>query len=237
MEKKTKPSSKELLQTKRTYFEEIAWNSGAYLCGIDEVGRGCLAGPVITAAVILKPFANHALLVDSKILSEKKRDLTASWILENSWYAYGIADHHEIDTVGIYQATQNAMLRAIYNLLSQPNTPQPHKIVIDAMPLQLSAGLPHTPEIESFCYGESRSISIAAASIIAKVKRDTLLHRLNSIYTSYGFDDHKGYGTKNHQQALIAHGPTLLHRKTFIKNLTKGTDDEHDKKDQISLFC
>ena len=143
----------------------------------------------------------------------------------------------EIDTIGIYQATQNAMLRAIYSLLSQPNTPYPSQIVIDAMPLKLSTALPKIPLIESFCYGESKSISIAAASIIAKVQRDSLLQRLDSVYNHYGFNNHKGYGTKTHTTALTTLGPTLIHRKTFIKNIDKGTDDNHDKKDQSSLFC
>jgi ribonuclease HII len=237
MEKNKKPVPDNPLQINKTHFEETCWNAGAYLCGIDEVGRGSLLGPVVTAAVILKPYVNHELLIDSKILPEKKRNYAATWIFENSWYAFGMADHTEIDTIGIYQATQHAMLRAIYGLLSQPNTPKPSKIVIDAMPLVLANNLNDAPSIESFCYGESKSISIAAASIIAKIKRDSLLHRLDTVYTGYGLSEHKGYGTKIHTDALLSLGPTLIHRATFIKNLIKGTDNGHDKKDQVSLFC
>ena len=237
MEKNKKTKFAEEKNTNKIYFEEIAWNSGAYLCGIDEVGRGCLAGPVVTAAVILKPFKTHELLIDSKILPETKRNEMAQWIFNNSWHAFGMADHHEIDQIGIYQATQNAMLRAIYTILSQPNTPNPSKIVIDAMPLKLSTTLENPPSIEYFCYGESRSISIAAASIIAKVQRDSLLHRFNSVYTNYSFDQHKGYGTKTHTVALQTLGSTLIHRMTFIKNIVKGINNDHDKKDQTSLFC
>ena len=101
------------------FYEETFWAKQAYICGIDEVGRGCLVGPVITAAVILYPFATSPLLKDSKILSEKKRILAAEWILKNSWSSYGIIDNAEIDRINIYKATQEAMRQAVYGLFSQ----------------------------------------------------------------------------------------------------------------------
>ena len=202
----------------QVFYEETFWAKQAYICGIDEVGRGCLAGPVITSAVILFPFATHPLLKDSKILSEKNRLTAAQWILKNSWFSYGIVDNSEIDRINIYKATQEAMRQAVYGLFSQAIGPwRPETILIDAMPLVVPYLSP-MPEIISFPYGESRSISIAAASILAKVKRDELITRMGAYFPGYSFEEHKGYGTSDHQKALLVKGPSLLHRATFIEN-------------------
>lgn len=241
MEKKTLQRSAKKLQEKITQFEQKVWNSGAYLCGVDEVGRGAFAGPVVTSAVILKPFCVHKLLVDSKILSENNRLEAAAWITCNSWYAFGLADVHEIDRVGIYRATQLAMLRALYTLFMQPHAPFPVKVIIDAMPLSLSPALDPAPIVEHYNYGETLSISVAAASILAKVKRDALLNRWKTTYPAYTFATHKAYGTAEHHEQIIAHGATPIHRATFIKNLLQGLLDESrqgcSRSDQISLFC
>jgi ribonuclease HII len=219
------------------FYEESCWQKQAYICGIDEVGRGCLAGPVITAAVILFPFATHPLLKDSKILTEKKRFAAAQWILKNSWFSYGIIDNTEIDRINIYKATQEAMRQAVYGLFSQKIGPWTTKtILIDAMPLTIPH-LPTIPEIISFPYGESRSISIAAASILAKVKRDELISRMSKFFPGYQFEEHKGYGTAHHQEALHIKGPSLLHRATFIKNLLPNQEShETSTHKQGSLF-
>ena len=219
------------------FYEETFWDKQAYICGIDEVGRGCLAGPVVTAAVILFPFATHPLLKDSKILTENKRLVTAQWILKNSWFSYGIVDNAEIDRINIYKATQEAMRQAVYGLFSQAIGPwATGLILIDAMPLTVPYLSP-MPEILSFPYGESRSISIAAASILAKVKRDELITRMGTYFPGYNFEEHKGYGTTDHQKALQLKGPSLIHRATFIKNfLPKEELDEPNTDKQASLF-
>lgn len=219
------------------FYEKVLWAKQAYVCGIDEVGRGCLAGPVITAAVILHPFVNHPFLKDSKILSEKKREEAAAWIKENSWYSYGNVNSWQVDTHNVYQATQKAMKDAVYNLFSQHNRfLKTELILIDAMPLTL----PHLAkpiEIFSFPFGESRSVSIAAASILAKVKRDKLITRVSSFFPGYSFEIHKGYGTQKHLGALQKKGPSLIHRLTFIKKQLQGASHEKPQDTQTRLFC
>ncbi len=237
MEKNKKSNCDKLKYSDNAYFEKKYWGSQAYLCGIDEVGRGSLIGPIVTAAVILKPFKTHKLLVDSKILSEKKRVEATEWILNNSWYAFGMASHQEINTLGIYQATQIAMKRAFYLLLSQPETPQPSKVLIDAMPLDLSNHTLQQLDVDSFPYGESRSISIAAASIIAKTYRDNLMNRLHTTYSGYGLNKNKGYGTQDHTIKIQHQGATLIHRTLFIKKIIQGTYNESVKAKQSSIFC
>jgi len=222
-----------------TLYEKQVWQKQAYLCGIDEVGRGCLAGPVVTAAVVLFPSSTHPLLKDSKILTENKRLEAASWIGKNSWFSYGIVDAREIDRLNIYKATQVAMRQAVYGLFSRlPKHVRPELILIDAMPLQ-APFLDSQPEIISFPFGESRSISIAAASILAKVKRDELISRMTRSFPAYSFQTHKGYGTAAHHKELRAHGPSLLHRATFLKHVSnqERSQDEECPDRQASLFC
>ncbi len=219
------------------FYEKAFWEKQAYVCGIDEVGRGCLAGPVVTAAVILHPFANHSLLKDSKILTENKRCEAAAWILKNSWYSYGSMNAADVDHLNIYKATQEAMKQAVYGLFSQKIGPwKPELILIDAMPLSFPH-LSQALEVLSFPYGESRSISIAAASILAKVKRDELITRMSRFFPGYHFEDHKGYGTAMHQQALKERGKSLIHRVTFVKEKPTGAFDDKPTDSQTSLFC
>ena len=237
MEKISKKLTCPIAKPNSVFYEETYWAKQAYICGIDEVGRGCLAGPVVTAAVILFPFATHPLLKDSKILTEKNRLTAAQWILKNSWSSYGIIDNSEIDRINIYKATQEAMRQAVYGLFSQAIGPwQPEIILVDAMPLT-TPYLSPMPEILSFPYGESRSISIAAASILAKVKRDELITRMGTYFPGYSFEEHKGYGTTDHQTALQLKGPSLVHRATFIKNfLPKEESDETSSNKQGSFL-
>lgn len=215
-------------------FEEKIWSIQAYLCGIDEVGRGCLAGPVVTSAVILHPFKKHPLLKDSKILSENKRTEAATWIYDNSWHSFGIVDAHLVDKLNIYKATQLAMKKALYALFSNPQVPRPELILIDAMPLALAGDL-SSIKIASFTKGESKSISIAAASILAKVKRDELMKRMHSFFPGYDLSSNKGYGSKAHQTGILQHQPSVIHRTTFLTKLKKGEKDG-DKREQTSLF-
>lgn len=196
-------------------FERHLWERQAYLCGIDEVGRGCLAGPVVACAAILLPFQQHKLLVDSKILTEKNRLKAAEWLYDHSWYSFGIIEPQSIDRLNIYKATQLAMKKALYGLFSLPQVPTPNLILIDAMPLALPSEFAHI-KISSFPKGESKSISIAAASILAKVKRDELMNRLTLTFPGYDLSSNKGYGTKNHYAGLKDQERSLIHRVSFL---------------------
>jgi ribonuclease HII len=215
-------------------FEQKMWSLQAYLCGIDEVGRGCLAGPVVTSAVILHPFKTHPLLKDSKILSENNRLEAAKWIYQHSWHSFGIIDAHLVDKHNIYKATQLAMKKALYGLFSHPDAPRPGLILIDAMPLSLAGEL-ESIKIASFTKGESKSISIAAASILAKVKRDELMKRMDGFFPGYDLSSNKGYGSKNHMLTLKTVQPSIIHRTTFLTKIKTGEKDG-DKNRQISLF-
>lgn len=180
------------------------------ICGVDEAGRGPLAGPVCAAAVILPPHIDIPGLDDSKKLSDKRRRELFPVIIENA-VAYGIAfaDHEEIDNINILQATFLAMERAIGQLCVRPEF-----ALIDGN-REKDFGLP----VETVVQGDSRSASIAAASILAKVTRDDYMLKMADTYPGYGFDIHKGYGTKAHYAALLEHGPSPIHRMTFLKKL------------------
>ncbi len=197
---------------KKQFYEKEAWSRSELVCGIDEVGRSCLAGPVVAAAAILQPNAQHKYLKDSKILTAKEREIAYRWLLKKSMFAVGIMHHRLIDSRNIYQATLCAMKRALVQLLSQVDTP-PSCILVDAMPVSLShCDIP----IISFCHGEEKSSSIAAASIIAKVTRDALMSRIDTVLPGYVFNANKGYGTKAHRTSVCEQGVTVIHRKSFM---------------------
>jgi ribonuclease HII len=185
-----------------------------YIAGVDEVGRGPLAGPVVAAAVILPKDFFLPGIDDSKKLSEKKRN-EYDLIIRREAIAVSVAmiDAGEIDTINIYEATKKAMLAAIASLASKPEV-----LLIDAMKLE-------TPfVVESIIKGDAKSISIAAASIVAKVARDNLMVKLTSEFPEYGFERNMGYGTKEHILAIQKHGITAYHRKSFapIKDMFLG---------------
>lgn len=193
-------------------YERFCQKQGHFLiAGIDEVGRGPLAGPVVAAAVILPSDHKILGLNDSKQLNEKKRNELAAIIKEQA-VAIGIGQVSaaEIDRVNIYQASRLAMTQAVNELAVKP-----HHLLIDAM--QIDLDLPQ----EKIIKGDAKSVSIAAASIIAKVYRDALMKEYHERYPFYGFDKNAGYGTKAHLQGLKAHGITPIHRKSFapVKNL------------------
>lgn len=197
---------------KRHMYEKEAWERSELVCGIDEVGRSCFAGPVVAAAAILRPRAKHKLLKDSKVLTAEQRNIAYEWLMKNSSFAVGIMHHRIIDSRNIYQATLAAMKRALVQLLS--HTPQlPSIILIDAMPVSLAhMDIP----VVYFVHGEHQSASIAAASIIAKVTRDVLMTRLDPVIPGYAFSNNKGYGTKAHRNGLDADGVSFMHRMSFI---------------------
>ena len=178
------------------------------ICGVDEAGRGPLAGPVVAAAVILPPHAEIPGLNDSKKLSDKRRRELFPVIKEQAVaYGIGIADHREIDEINILQATYLAMERAMAQLDTKPDL-----ALIDGNRAR-DFGLP----VRTVVKGDSLSASIAAASVLAKVTRDDLMLEMAQQYPGYGFEIHKGYGTKAHYEALTKLGVSPIHRMTFLK--------------------
>ena len=187
-------------------FENELYKKGIkYIAGIDEVGRGPLVGPVVTAAVILPPDFYDERINDSKKLTEKKREELYSVIMENAIsVGIGMSNEKTIDEINILEATKKAMLEAIDNLSIKPE-----HLLIDAV--KLNTKIPSTSIIK----GDAKSESIAAASIIAKVTRDRMMIELDKIHPEYDFRHNKGYGTKKHIEALYKYGPLEEHRKTF----------------------
>lgn len=194
----------------KNHLETLHAANNKILCGIDEVGRGCLAGPVVTAAVILKTTKKNSLIKDSKLLQESQLEKAYSWLLKNSIFSVSIVDHHAIDRQNIYKATQMSMCRAYYQLCAIAPA-KPTVVLVDAVKLPLRC------EVISIIKGETASISIAAASIVAKVTRDRLMRRISERFPLYGLDCHKGYATKIHYNALIAYGSSPIHRLSFLK--------------------
>lgn len=190
-------------------FEEKAWQNGySAVCGVDEAGRGPLAGPVCAAAVILPAGIVIDGLNDSKKLTEKKREALFDVITENaiSW-SVSLVDETVIDEINILQATYRAMQQAVEGL------PRPADFVYVDGNRSEGLTLPH----ECVVSGDARIPSIAAASIIAKVTRDRLMRDFAERYPAYGFEKHKGYGSRAHYAALLEHGPCPIHRRTFLK--------------------
>jgi ribonuclease HII len=187
-------------------FERIARERGfSRIAGVDEVGRGCLFGPVFAAAVILDPLRPIRGLHDSKILDAEQRTGLASQIKARCvCWAVGGADVFEIDQINILQASRLAMRRAVESLAVQPDY-----LLIDALKLDLPV------EQLALIDGDARCRAIAAASIIAKVHRDRCLEQWNEIFPEYNLASNKGYSTPDHRRALREHGPTLLHRFSF----------------------
>lgn len=188
-------------------YEKELWNKGIdYVAGIDEVGRGPLIGSVVTACVVLPKDFYLKGLNDSKKLSEKKRDEYYDYIMKNALsVSIGMMDEKVIDDVNIYEATKLAMYQAINN-----SKLKPEHVLIDAMKLE-KLEIPSTSIIK----GDSKSISIAAASVIAKVTRDRMMIELDKKYPMYGFKNHKGYPTKKHIEAIEKYGLIDGYRKTF----------------------
>ncbi|MFC0271276.1 ribonuclease HII [Metabacillus herbersteinensis] len=187
-------------------FEREARRDGfKFICGIDEVGRGPLAGPVVAAAVILPEHFYTLGITDSKKLSPKKREEYFDQIVQHALaVGIGIVSPRQIDEMNIYQATKHAMQLAIADLSQQPDF-----LLIDAMELPLLI-----PQ-KSIIKGDSKSISIAASSIVAKVTRDRIMEELALEYPEYGFHKHMGYGTSSHIEALNKYGKTKHHRESF----------------------
>lgn len=186
---------------------ERKYGDFSYICGIDEVGRGPLAGPVVAGAVILPKDCDILYINDSKQLSEKKREELYDVIREKALaYAVGYASPQRIDEINILQATYEAMREAIGKL-----SPQPDLLLNDAVTIP-GVMIQQVPIIK----GDAKSISIGAASILAKVTRDRLMREYDEVFPEYDFAGNKGYGSQAHIEALKKYGPTPIHRRSFI---------------------
>lgn len=209
LKKQQEKLEKELTRLKAMSVYEEQYASCSYICGIDEVGRGPLAGPVVAGAVILPKDHTILYLNDSKKLSEKKRELLYDEIMEHAVATgIGMVGPARIDEINILQATYEAMRMAIENLQVKPDV-----LLNDAVTIP-EVEIPQVPIIK----GDAKSISIAAASIIAKVTRDRLMKEYDQVIPGYDFAGNKGYGTKAHLEGLRRLGPSPIHRRTFIRN-------------------
>ena len=209
LRKQQEKLEKELQRMKQMSIYEEEYAMCEYICGIDEVGRGPLAGPVVAAAVILPKDQEILYLNDSKKLSEKKREMLYDEIMEKAVaVGIGFASPARIDEINILQATYEAMRMAIGKLSVRPDV-----LLNDAVTIP-EVSIPQVPIIK----GDAKSKSIAAASIIAKVTRDRLMVEYDEVMPGYDFASNKGYGTKAHIAGLKELGPTPIHRRTFIGN-------------------
>lgn len=200
-------AEKERIELMREF--EKKYDSCSYICGIDEAGRGPLAGPVVAGAVVLPKGKKILYVNDSKKLSEKKRDELFDIIKDEALtYAVGIISPERIDEINILQATYEAMRQAVNKLSVKPDI-----FLNDAVTIPGIEGK-QVPIIK----GDAKSLTIASASILAKVTRDRIMVEYDSMYPEYKFAKHKGYGTKAHIEAIKEYGPCPIHRKTFIKN-------------------
>lgn len=193
-------------------FYEEKYKEYEYICGIDEVGRGPLAGPVVAGAVILPRDCRILYVNDSKQLSEKKREELYDVIMKEAVAcAVGYATPERIDEINILQATYEAMREAVGKL-----NPRPDILLNDAVKIP-GIPIPQVPIVK----GDAKSITIGAASIIAKVTRDRLMREYDKVFPQFDFAGNKGYGSATHLEALRKHGPTPIHRRSFIKNFVK----------------
>ena len=184
-----------------------------YICGIDEAGRGPLAGPVVVASVIMPEDSMIEGVNDSKKISEKKREKLYDQIIEEAiCYGVGIIGQDEIDEINILNATKKGLTMSLKELTTKPDL-----IIVDALTHIDTMGIPY----QSIIKGDAKCYSIAAASIIAKVTRDRIMREWDKVYPEYGFERHKGYGTAAHIAAIKEYGPCPIHRETFIKHFIK----------------
>lgn len=210
-EKQKAAMVEELERLKKMHEFEDKYSEYEYIAGIDEAGRGPLAGPVVAASVILPKDCEILYLNDSKQLSAKRRDELFDEIKQKAIaYGIGIVSQGRIDDINILQATYEAMREAIGRMSEKQN---PDLLLVDAV---------HIPDVDikqvGIVKGDAKSVSIAAASILAKVTRDRFMVEMDKLYPEYGFASHKGYGSKFHIEAIKKYGALPIHRQTFIKN-------------------
>lgn len=203
----------EIRLTKLKQIENEIYNTNKeiqYICGIDEAGRGPLAGPVVVASVIMPKDSMIEGVNDSKKVSEKKREELYDSIIEEAVsYGVGIIDEKVIDEINILEATKKGLTTSLQELKVKPNL-----ILVDALNKIDTLGIPY----KSIIKGDALCYSISCASIIAKVTRDRIMRQWDEVYPMYGFEKHKGYGTALHIQAIKEHGLCPIHRRSFTKN-------------------
>ena len=205
-----KEKEEQRLNMLKQYENDLRNKGYKYICGIDEAGRGPLAGPVVVASVIMPENSMIEGVNDSKKVSEKKREKLYDLILKEAIsYGVGIIGQDEIDEINILNATKKGLTTSLKELTQKPDL-----IIVDALTHIDTLGTPY----ESIIKGDAKCYSISAASIIAKVTRNRIMREWDKIYPQYGFAQHKGYGTSAHINAIKEYGPCILHRKTFIKN-------------------
>lgn len=201
----------ERLRAMKEYEYSFLSKGNVVIAGVDEAGRGPLAGPVVAAAAILNVDDDFIYLNDSKKVTPKRRDILYNDIMNRTIYGIGIVSAEEIDEMNILQATYKAMRMAIDKLSKRPEV-----LLNDAV---IIPGIDESIHQEKIIKGDAKSVSIAAASILAKVTRDRYMEEFGEKYPEYGFEKHKGYGTKAHIEAIKKYGITPEHRKTFLKNI------------------
>ena len=205
-----KEKEEERLKNLKNYENELREKGFKYICGIDEAGRGPLAGPVVVASVILPENSMIEGINDSKKVSEKKREKLYDLIIEEAIsYGVGIIGQDEIDDINILNATKKGLTLSLQELTKRPDL-----IIVDALSKINTLGIPY----ESIIKGDAKCYSISAASIIAKVTRDRIMREWDKVFPQYGFATHKGYGTSSHINAIKEYGICPIHRKTFVKN-------------------
>lgn len=205
-----KEKEKERLEKLKEIEQDLHSKGFNKICGIDEAGRGPLAGPVVVAAVVMPKDSFIEGVNDSKKVSENKRKKLYDEIIESAIaWGVGIIDSKEIDDINILNATKKGLTVALNNLIEKPDI-----ILVDALTGIDTLGIPY----KSIIKGDAKSYSIAAASIIAKVTRDRIMRQWDEIYPKYGFKRHKGYGTKAHIEVIKNSGICPIHRKSFVKN-------------------
>lgn len=223
MKKEMKEKELERLTQIKKIEKEIYDAGIQYICGIDEAGRGPLAGPVVVACAIMNADSMIEGVNDSKKVSEKKRELLFDVIKEEAiGYGVGIVDQNRIDEINILNATKEALtvaIRETIEMMEQKSLGKPEIILVDALNKIDTCGIPYRSVIK----GDAKCYNIAAASIIAKVTRDRIMKQWDEVYPQYGFAKHKGYGTAVHTQAIREYGPCVLHRSSFIKNILRSS--------------
>ncbi len=212
LKKQQEKLAKELERLNGLKVYEREYETLGLVCGIDEAGRGPLAGPVVAGAVILPKDCQILYLNDSKKLTARRRDLLYDEILEKALaVGIGVVDHEQIDRVNILQATYQAMREAVGSLALSPDV-----LLVDAVTIP-GISIRQVPIVK----GDAKSVSIAAASVVAKVTRDRMMVQMEDVYPGYGFASNKGYGSAAHIAALKSKGPCKIHRRTFIKNFVQ----------------
>lgn len=213
---------------KKDYLEKKAFSENSLLCGIDEAGRGSLFGPLVVAAAILKKKSVPEYIKDSKQTTELQRVKSYKWIKKNCITTTVIVDSEHIDRLNIYKSTQLAMKKAFLQLEQIVYPKKIEYVITDSVPIKIDC-----PNFFNPNKAESISSTVAAASIVAKLKRDSIVKKLSRLFPNFDLEKHKGYGTKSHTEKILSFGPSLIHRKTFISGIK---EEINDRKKQQAIF-